>query len=193
MLEAAAEVFAEHGFHDATVREICEKANANVAAVNYYFGDKQALYAAVFEYARTLAGDGPEELPGASPEQQLRAFIHSYLTRFFDEGRPAWLGRLIAQEMIQPTQVLDALVRERIRPNHERLKQIARELMDREVTEERLRLVAFSIAAQYLFYFTHRPIIARLYPDLKLDATAIELLTDHITSFSIAALKEYRP
>jgi AcrR family transcriptional regulator len=44
LLEAAGQIFAEHGFQAATVREICSRAGANVAAINYYFGDKVELY-----------------------------------------------------------------------------------------------------------------------------------------------------
>jgi AcrR family transcriptional regulator len=44
LLTAAAALFAEHGFRRVTVRDICEEASANVAAVNYHFGDKQGLY-----------------------------------------------------------------------------------------------------------------------------------------------------
>jgi TetR/AcrR family transcriptional regulator, regulator of cefoperazone and chloramphenicol sensitivity len=47
LLDAAGEVFAEFGYRAATVRQICEKAGANVAAVNYYFRDKEGLYLAV--------------------------------------------------------------------------------------------------------------------------------------------------
>ena len=131
LLEAAGEVFAEHGFNDATIREICKRAGANVAAIHYHFGDKERLYHAVFDYARSCAEQHPEEpvAPDAGPEEHLRAFIRTILARFFDEGRPAWLSKLVAQEMIEPTKVLDALVSERIRPNHERLKVIARELV----------------------------------------------------------------
>ncbi len=41
LIEAVGEVFAERGFRAATVRDICQRAQANVAAVNYYFGDKE--------------------------------------------------------------------------------------------------------------------------------------------------------
>jgi AcrR family transcriptional regulator len=44
LLAAASEVFAQKGYRDATISEICERAGANVAAVNYHFGDKETLY-----------------------------------------------------------------------------------------------------------------------------------------------------
>src|SRR3989441_10711870 len=155
LLEAAGEVFAERGFRDATIREICERAKANVAAAHYHFGDKEELYAAVFDYARScaVAQFEAQKSPGVSAEERLRAFVRAVLTRFFDEGRPAWFGKLVAREMIEPTKALDSLINEQIRPNSERLKAIARELIGVEIDEQELWRCTFSIAAQWLFYF----------------------------------------
>jgi AcrR family transcriptional regulator len=92
LIEAAGEVFAERGFRAATVRDICQRAKANVADVNYYFGDKEHFYTEVLpyvfhsslqKYPPLLALDNH-----ASPEQQLRAYIHSFMLRCLGEGSP---------------------------------------------------------------------------------------------------------
>src|ERR671918_1522445 len=94
LLEAAGEIFAEVGYRAATVRQICEKAAANIAAVNYHFGDKEGLYMAVLRF---VPDSHAEKYPldvgldlNATPEQKLRAYIQALLGRIFDEGRPGW-------------------------------------------------------------------------------------------------------
>src|SRR5579862_7359672 len=87
LLEAAGAVFAEVGFHSATIREICQRAGANIAAVNYHFGDKQALYSAVLaETFHASLQKYPADMglsAGATVEQRLHAFIRSFLLRIF--------------------------------------------------------------------------------------------------------------
>ena len=51
LLEAATKVFAEKGFRDTTVADICEDAHSNTASVNYYYGSKDELYAEVWKKA----------------------------------------------------------------------------------------------------------------------------------------------
>ncbi len=124
LLEAAGQTFAEHGFRAATVREICRRARANVAAVNYHFRGKEGLYEAVL---RHWAGIALQKYPpslglrdGAPAEERLHAFIRAFLFRLTDKGRPAWHGRLVAREMVEPTGALDRLVRELMRPRSPR-------------------------------------------------------------------------
>ena len=51
ILEAAGNVFAQKGFEAGTVREICQLADVNLAAINYHFGDKRRLYLAAVSHA----------------------------------------------------------------------------------------------------------------------------------------------
>ena len=51
LLEAATSVFAQRGYRDTTVAAIAKAAGCNAAAVNYHFGSKEKLYAAVWRAA----------------------------------------------------------------------------------------------------------------------------------------------
>lgn len=196
LLEAAGEIFAENGFQKTTVREICKRARANIAAVNYHFRDKNGLYSAVLQYAYQCAiKKYPPDLglrDNASDEQRLLAFTRSFLLRIFDEGRLAWRGKLLSREMIEPTRALDALVENDIRPLSKQLESLVLGILGQKASDKFVGLCARSIVAQCVFYHHARPVINRLYPTQKYNPEDIEQLASHITHFSLGALKEFR-
>lgn len=193
LLEAAGEVFAKKGFRNTTIREVCRRAQANLAAVNYHFGDKERLYSAVLKYAYTRAREQYPLFPGESedipPAQRLRLFISDLLCSLFDEGMPAWHCKLMAQEMIEPTAALDDLVEGMIRPLSEKLGAIVRELLGAGAHEDRVRLCQISIIGQCVHHRNARPVIERLFPQQKYGPEDIQALVDHIARFSLSALK----
>src|SRR6476659_8994593 len=80
LLDAAGVAFAAQGFAGAPVRDICQAAGVNIAAVNYYFGDKERLYAEAVKFAceRTAAKYPIPDWPaGTPPWQRLQDFLHS--------------------------------------------------------------------------------------------------------------------
>src|SRR5215510_14790124 len=116
---AAGEIFAERGFDGTTVRDICQRAGANIAAVNYYFGDKQRLYVeAVVQAHRWRMEQLP--LPNweayTSAETKLADFITTFIRRVRSEPGGTWHTRLMMREMANPTTACAALVQSSIRP-----------------------------------------------------------------------------
>jgi AcrR family transcriptional regulator len=196
LLQAAGEVFAEHGFRRATVREICSRAGANIAAVNYHFGDKQKLYASVLQHwlgeaLRKYPPDGG--LPADAPAgQKLQAFVRSFLFRMLGEGTPAWHGRLMAREMSEPTEAFDLILAETARPMSQRLHAIVGELLGPGASEQDVRNCSMSIAGQCCFYRHAHEMIRRLYPDMQHTPEHIEQLSGHIARFSLAAIESFR-
>jgi TetR/AcrR family transcriptional regulator, regulator of cefoperazone and chloramphenicol sensitivity len=193
LLEAAGEIFAEYGYRAATIRQICEKAGANIAAVNYHFGDKDGLYMAVLRFVHQVyVKNYPSNLglsSGATAEQRLRAYVQSLLYRIFEEGRPGWHMKLMAREMMEPTRAFDTLVEEAARPLHQELTSILRELLGPRASDATVRLCTLSILGQGIYYHRARSIISRLYPRQGYGPKEIEALAEHITQFSLFALQ----
>ena len=190
LLEAAAEVFADGGYRRATIAKICRRAGANIAAVNYHFGDKQGLYAAVFEYAQRRASteDAAAVDETAPPEDRLRAHVATFVGRLLDPRRPAWIARLLAHELIEPTPVLDRLVRNRMRANHQLIASAIHELLGPAATSETVRLCTLSVISQCVFYRNSAAVVTRLYPEI-VPSKEVERIADHVTEFSLAAIR----
>jgi AcrR family transcriptional regulator len=190
LLEAAGEVFAEKGFQAATVREICSRAGANVAAVNYHFGDKQRLYVEVMRYANRGFAEraAPQWPPGTPAEEKLRAFIEQMLADMKEESGPSWRRRLMMREMAEPTEACLAVMFAFIQPRKEMLRTILREILPPDVSEADRHLIAFSIVGQCLFHRVHWPMVKLMAGEETFRTFDLARLTDHISRFSLAAL-----
>jgi AcrR family transcriptional regulator len=189
---AAGEEFAEKGFEGATIRSICARAEANIAAVNYHFGDKSQLYnQTLLEAHRWGESETEHELPWNAthlpPDQQLRHFVRHLLSRVFSITSEGWQFQLIMREMLQPTGASAFLVRERIGPRFQYLNTILKQIVP-HVDEIRLSAIAFSVIGQCLFYRMARPITQHLLSSSQLDSLNLDYLTDHISQFTLAAL-----
>ncbi|MBU0967923.1 MAG: CerR family C-terminal domain-containing protein [Proteobacteria bacterium] len=191
LLQAGGEVFARYGFRGATVRRIARRAHANVASISYYFGDKQGFYAAVLHYTFSSAKEKyPSDLglqPEAGGRERLHAFIRSFLLRILDDGRPAWHGKLMVQEMADPTSALDRIVEQAIRPLYQQLAFIIRKLAGDGTDEQAVHLCCLSIMGQCVFYLHSRPVVSRL-QKREPGPGDVEALAEHITRFSLHAV-----
>jgi AcrR family transcriptional regulator len=195
LLQAAGPIFAAKGFDAATVREICQQAGANIAAVNYYFRDKERLYietvksALDCQAAETPAPNWPPDTPA---QVKLREFIHMILANLFDPNNPAWHRQLILRELAQPTAACAELVQLRVRPLAVVLMKILDELLP-SLTVRRRRLIAFSIVGQCVYHRIAKPIVELLVGPEEYRNYNAALLSEHIAQFSLAALGLEKP
>jgi TetR/AcrR family transcriptional regulator, regulator of cefoperazone and chloramphenicol sensitivity len=190
LLEAAAQVFAERGYYNATIREICRRAGANVAAVNYTFGDKLGLYTEVLRQVfrtREMTLLTAELDSASSPEDLLQKLIQARLRSLC--GRSDLHFRIVMHEFSDPTPALARVV-EGIRPAYERTGKALSTLLGLPPDHEKTRLCHNSIIGQILFYAVARPMLARLQPDFKLTPEQLDRVAEHIADFSLAYVKK---
>ncbi len=190
LLEAAGRLFADRGFKKVTVRDICRAARANVAAVNYHFGDKLGLYREVLQSALDAmrATNDAARQAGAAlpPDEQLRRYIAVVVRRVLGPGNDT-VHRLIHREMNDPTPALDALVEQGVRPRIEYLAGVIGAIIACAPTDQRVLRCVASVQAQTLAYLPN-PIASRL--GLANQPTAANLgdIADHIAEFSLAGV-----
>jgi TetR/AcrR family transcriptional regulator, regulator of cefoperazone and chloramphenicol sensitivity len=192
IIDAAGELFAERGFEATTIRDICQAADANVAAVNYYFGDKQRLYIEAVVRAHRWRMEQvqlPDWTLRTRPETRLADFISTFIRRVRSGPGDTWHSRLIMREIGNPTAACAELVQSSIRPQFEMLLSILRELLPDETDAESLRLIAFSIVGQCLFYHFADPVIRNLLNEVEYAALDTDKLAKHITEFSLQTIK----
>lgn len=119
LLDTAGQVFAERGFADATSKEICSRAGANMAAVNYHFGSRDGLYEAVLVEAHHQLMRLEELAAIAGAPGDPRAKLRTVIERIVEQvSSPAahWGVRVLIRELLTPTAAAPALVNRAIAP-----------------------------------------------------------------------------
>lgn len=196
LLEAAGEIFAEKGFRDATIAEICLKAEANVAAVNYHFGSKETLYREAWRhaFARSVEAHPPDGgvAADAPPEERLRGQVASLLQRIVDKDNREF--RFMQREFANPTGLLGEVMREEMRPLQQRMEGLVRELLGPQVTDQEVQFCEVGIISQCI-----NPVIVRSRRagnEGKQDGPRriddIEAYARHVLTFSLAGLVAVR-
>jgi len=194
LLQVAVEVFAECGFREATVRDICSRANVNVASVNYYFRSKEALYAQALAFAFQEANRlYPQDaaLDKCLPEQRLTLFIGNFLHKLLDDSHLGLHSKLIAREIADPTKALDEIIETAIVPQFTLLEEIIQQILNVPTDKIVVQRCLLSIFGQCLLFKHSRSIIDRLYPELIANESAIQASAEHIAQFSLAALTRF--
>ena len=190
VLKAAAQLFADRGFKKVTVREICRAARANVAAVNYHFGDKTGLYREVLQLAidtmRSTNDVAREAGRGLPPDEQLRQYIKISMCRAMSGSAP-WIPRLIHREMTDPTPTFDAIIEQAFRPRMDDLSAMVAGILACEPDDARVSQCVASIHAQWML-FVPNPVASRVRAKLQIRTDDPAKLAEHITTFSLAGI-----
>ena len=196
LLISAGAVFAEKGYRDTTVAEICERAGANIAAINYHFGSKEALYREAWLYAfHTAVASHPPDggVPANAPaEDRLRGYIEATLQRATGEDNVEF--RIMIKEMALPTGLLDIVAHKAIMPQLRMIENIIRELIGPKAEERHVRFCGMSIVNQCLHPVVTQ--IGRHHVDVGHEGPPetgnIRTYSDHVFRFSLAGIYAYR-
>ncbi|MHC4232018.1 MAG: TetR/AcrR family transcriptional regulator [Planctomycetota bacterium] len=192
ILDVAEALFCERGFEGVSVRELTAAAGCNLAAVNYYFGGKDKLYAEMFRrqfemmIQRNLGIiERVMAQPDVSLEVLLRAVMEPVIRRVIENETGGKVLRLLVREILNrriDRQTLSADMKGRL---FDRLGRAILQLVP-EIEPDKILLVVLSFDGALLHPFLFMDFYQESMPDLTVDD-----LLDHMVRFVAAGIRGY--
>ncbi len=194
ILRCACRLFAEKGFRDTTVAEICAEAKANIAAVNYHFGAKDRLYRAVWQHTHALTDSAypVPELDVELPEIWLRALIRSRVLAILDEGPNGWFLKLVAHEMPHPSPIFGELRDAYLRPGRQKLETAIAALLGANATARHVQCGMANVLSLYAFLNARRRVGGGALCRRGLAGNQAEPIAAQVAEFALAGLRGVR-
>lgn len=195
LLMAALRLFADRGFAGTSTREIALAAGANVAAIRYYFGDKEGLYRAAYTEPMGTSRDvgALYDRPELSLEASLAQFIGTFL-------QPMKLGdelfdqcmRLHWREMLEPSELWREEVEQGLGPAHQALVRVLCRHLALAREDDEVHRLAFAVFALPMQLYVGRELVERFRPALLDGGSAIETTAQRLTDYAIAMVEAER-
>jgi AcrR family transcriptional regulator len=191
LIEAARLLFAAEGFDATSVRDITARAHANLGAITYHFGSKEALYHAVIErfavpIADQIAAISTQTGP---PLERLATAVRAFLDHIWQHPE---MPRLILREMASDRSLPEPVARV-IRRNLESFTRMVTEgQADGTIRPGEPHLMAMSIAGQPLFLALAGKAIRQVIGRDPGDPAVRTLIADHVIANLKAALGNHR-
>lgn len=196
ILSAASQIFGEHGFASATTRMIAQKAETNLPALTYYFGNKEGLYLAcadeiVADYHKSV-GALAEQIAAslatrmdAETAQNLLFDLLSNLARFLLTSPDTESRALFIQhEMASPGAAFEILYSQLWNPGIGLTALLIRAASGDKIGERAAWVRAVMMIGSLTSLISGRPIITRTVGDHDLEILVIDALRDLIQALT---------
>lgn len=188
LMLAALKLFAQQGYAKTSVRAIAAEANANVAAISYYFGDKAALYSALFsgELGALQSLIPAFTQPGLSLRQALHRYFESVLAPL-NAGEVARLYvRLHIREMLEPTSQWELEIEKDMRQPHNAMAQLLCQHLGVAQVDDPMHRLVISVMGLAHNLWTQQEVVTALVPQLLGTPAAVAHWVDRMTEYALA-------
>lgn len=201
LIAAGLRIYSEIGYEGASTRKLAGAADVNIAAIPYYFGNKEGLYLAVIEhiiaYYKQHLGDSlagiREALQGKAPSHAdcmalLDGFIRGLVNFVLRESSQCyWISKIYIREQLDPTSGFDLLYNGFIKEMRETLEALVAVILDRDAASTEIKLIVETLIGQVAIFKSSRVTVLhnmnwQTYSEEKIAAI------ERIVTFNVKAL-----
>ena len=186
ILLTALELFAAQGFARTTVRQIANKAEVNISAISYYFGDKAGLYQAAFIEPMGSPKDDIAlfNSPDSSLEQALNGLFSGFIEPLKQNELVKLCIRLHMREMVEPTGLWQQELNDGITPHYQAMLVVLQRQLKLTEADDDLHRLAMSIVAMGVHLFVGRDVIEKVCPQITHNHHALNLTQQRLVMFA---------
>jgi TetR/AcrR family transcriptional regulator, regulator of cefoperazone and chloramphenicol sensitivity len=194
LLHAALRCFAEHGFEKTSTRMIADHAQANVAAIRYYFGDKAGIYRAAFiePMGQPETDIALFDNPKWDIEQALRGLYSGFIEPLKQGELVQLCTKLHMREMVEPTGLWQEEIDHGVAPYHMALVKVLCRHLGVKKEDDDVHRLALCIVAQAVFLYMGREVLQAVRPHLVNNAAALDVMGDRLTQYALAMVEAER-
>ncbi len=196
ILDVAEELFSEQGFDRVSIRDITKNAKVNLAAINYHFGGKEDLIAAIFERrivpvnkARLAALDAVQRPDKRKPklEDILEAFIRPTVQFAFGapEGGKAF-SKLFGRCLSEPSPEIESLLKRQFEPLVERVDAALMKTLPKLSRSEIFWRMKFTFGALHHWHLTKDKFLPAWLDDIDVEEQIQKLISFVAAGFRAA-------
>ncbi|HSI04438.1 MAG: CerR family C-terminal domain-containing protein [Myxococcota bacterium] len=205
LIIAALESFGRYGFDAASVRDICDRAGANVAAVNYHFGSKEGLYLAVAEFLANGMAMGTAHVlepsrvylatgkrTAEATEQHLGGLLRALVLSMFANVRDSSPALFVLREQSEPTSAFALIFERLLKPMHETITALVADRIGIAATDLEAVIRAHALISQCVGFKAAKAALQKRTGWSSADDPGqdnVELIADVVVEHSIGALR----
>jgi AcrR family transcriptional regulator len=193
ILQTAGRLFAERGYERTTSKEICAAAGTNIAAVNYHFGNKEGLYAAVLveAHAQLIQLDDLQQL-SMTPvglQEKLKAMIGLFVQRPAPDSQ-SWGLSVLIHELMAPSGHITSLLQKAVVPKIQVMLALVGQILELPSSHPGAqRGLAFVVLPCIMLAVVPKIVLQRALPTLTADTQS---LIDDLSAYAWAGLQSIK-
>lgn len=200
ILKAAVELFSEQGFDNTSVRDICRRAKANVAAVNYHYKGKSGLGDAVIDMLfKNVSGQNAKYFADLEirTEAEWQEAIYNFIYEFIkdrdkEEYRNFYRSQLIFRELNNPSALFKKMLETYLAPIQKNLIRFLRLGLPADASDEKVTLWVVTIMAQCVMFRKKSDAAMVVKPIDFSQPEKVKMVAEHIAETVYAGLT-FRP
>jgi len=189
LIEAGLDLFGEYGFKAASTRMLADRAGVNIAAIPYYFGNKEGLYKAVAQHiVQRVTGymglkqesfwqaEAQKKITKAEARQYIRKIVENAAHMFVDSDEPKKWALIVIREQVRPTEVFDVFYEGMMKTMHGRLSLLIAIAAGLNPKQDETRIRAHTVLGQILIFLASRETILRQLGVKRLSRKHVDLI-----------------